>query len=128
MAALQLESERQGPALVVTIVGDLDIVTSRNFDDFLKKARREHSHIVLDLAGVDFMDTSALAVIVGHWKSLTEAGGSLALASARYRSTRTLWITGLASRLPLYDLVEDAVKAVSGGGIPGTGQGGRRQH
>jgi hypothetical protein len=41
------------------------------------------------------MDTGSLAVIVGHWKQVTAAGGTLALAGARYRYTKTLWITGL---------------------------------
>jgi anti-sigma B factor antagonist len=113
--ALRLASERRGPGLVVTVQGDLDIVTSRQFDDFLTKARRELGNIVLDLAGVDFMDTSSLAVIVSHWKKLTAQGGSLALAGARYRYTKTLWITGLAHRLPLYDTADDAIAALSAG-------------
>ena len=49
------------------------------------------------------MDTSCLAVIVGHWKKLAARGGTLALAGARYRYTKTLWITGLADRLPMFE-------------------------
>jgi anti-anti-sigma regulatory factor len=67
--------------------------------------------IILDLAEVDFMDTSALAVIVGHWKKLNAEGGTLILAGARYRYTKSLWITGLADRLPLYDTAELAIAA-----------------
>jgi anti-sigma B factor antagonist len=55
-------------------------------------------------------------VIVGHWKQLTAAGGTLILAGARYRYTKTLWITGLAERLPLYDTVEEALAAGSEAG------------
>ncbi len=113
MDALRLASERRGPGLVVTVQGDLDIVTSRQFDDFLTQARREQVSIVLDLSGVDFMDTSSLAVIVSHWKKLTSVGGTLALAGARYRYTKTLWITGLAHRLPLYDSAEEALQALA---------------
>jgi anti-sigma B factor antagonist len=39
------------------------------------------------------------------------AGGTLALAGARYRYTKALWITGLADRLPLYDTVDLALSA-----------------
>jgi anti-anti-sigma factor len=111
--ALRLASQFHGASLVVTIQGDLDIVTSQQFDDYLAQARRQHSHIILDLSGVEFMDTSSLAVIVSHWKALTSQAGTLALAGARYRQTKTLWITGLAQRLPLYDSVEDAARAAS---------------
>ena len=109
MAELRLSSERRGDSLVVAVGGELDIVTSRQLDEHLTRARREHRRIVLDLTAVDFMDTSSLAVIVGHWKRLQAAGGTLVLAGARYRYTKTLWITGLADRLPLYDTVDEAL-------------------
>ena len=108
---LWLSAEQRGSLMVVTIRGDLDIVSSGRFDDCLKQARAVSKRILLDLAGVDFMDTSALAVIVGHWKKLKAEGGTLVLAGARYRYTKSLWITGLADRLPLYDSVELAIAA-----------------
>jgi stage II sporulation protein AA (anti-sigma F factor antagonist) len=116
--ALRLDSEFQGATLVITVQGDLDIVTSEQFDEYLAQARQQHSHLVLDLSGVEFMDTSSLAVIVSHWKALTSHGGTLALAGARYRQTKTLWITGLAQRLPLYDSVADAVQAAPPAAAP----------
>ncbi len=115
MDALRLASESRGASLIVTVAGDLDIVASQQFDDYLGSARRRSSHIILDLSAVDFMDTSSLAVIVSHWKALTSAGGTLALAGARYRQTKTLWITGLAQRLPLYASVDEAAEAAAAG-------------
>lgn len=111
MEGLELSSEPRGGSLIVVIRGDLDVVTGREFDEYLTVARRDHDRIVLDLSAVDFMDTSALAVIVGHWKGLVAAGGTLCLAGPRYRYTKSLWITGLADRLPLYDTVDKAVAA-----------------
>jgi anti-anti-sigma factor len=108
---LWLSAEQHGSVTVVTIRGDLDIVSSGRFDDCLKQARAASKRIILDLAGVDFMDTSALAVIVGHWKKLKAENGTLILAGARYRYTKSLWITGLADRLPLYDTAELAIAA-----------------
>jgi anti-anti-sigma factor len=107
----QLSWQARGGVCVVKPVGDLDIVTSRQLDEGLSQVRKAHKQIVLDLSAVDFMDTSSLAVIVGHWKSVEEVGGSLALAGARYQSTKSLWITGLADRIPLYQSVEVAIGA-----------------
>jgi len=109
----QIAWQARGDACVVEIRGDLDIVTSRQLDDVLSQVRKSSRLVVLDLSGVEFMDTSSLAVIVGHWKSLEETGGSLALAGARYQSTKSLWITGLADRIPLHDNVEAAVRAIT---------------
>jgi anti-sigma B factor antagonist/stage II sporulation protein AA (anti-sigma F factor antagonist) len=109
VTVLRLSSQRRGDIVVVAVGGELDLVTSRELDEHLTRARRERNKIILDLAEVEFMDTSSLAVIVGHWKRLQAAGGSLVLAGARYRYTKTLWITGLADRLPMYDSVEAAL-------------------
>jgi anti-sigma B factor antagonist len=114
---IRISSERRDGFAVVAVSGELDIVTSRNFDECLADVRRDDMHIIVDLSAVDFMDTGSLAVIVGHWKQVTAAGGTLALAGARYRYTKTLWITGLADRLPMYDSVDAAVAA----GAAGTG-------
>jgi len=114
---IRISSQRRDGFAVVTVSGELDIVTSRRFDECLAKVRRDADHVIIDLSAVDFMDTASLAVIVGHWKQLTAAGGTLALAGARYRYTKTLWITGLADRLPLYESVDAAVAA----GRAGTG-------
>ena len=109
--AVWLSSESRGDSMVVTVRGDLDIVTSPQLDECLSQAQGRHNRLILDLSGVDFLDTSALAVIVGHWKRVESAGGMLALAGARYRYTKTLWITGLADRLTLYDTVEQGLAA-----------------
>jgi anti-sigma B factor antagonist len=97
--------------MVITIRGDLDIVTSPQLDECLTSAEGTHIRIILDLTDVDFLDTSALAVIVGHWKKAEAAGGTLALAGARYRYTKTLWITGLADKLTLYKTADEGVLA-----------------
>jgi anti-sigma B factor antagonist len=111
--ALELSSYREADVTVVAATGDLDIVTSPRLDGSLTEARRASGNVILDLSAVDFMDTSCLAVIVGHWKKLAARGGMLALAGARYRYTKTLWITGLADRLPMFETVAEAVAACS---------------
>ncbi|HEX3489372.1 MAG TPA: STAS domain-containing protein [Streptosporangiaceae bacterium] len=119
MQVLELSSQHLGGAVVVAAVGDLDILTSPRLDSSLTEARRDTAAVILDLSAVDFMDTSSLAVIVGHWKKLTARGGTLALAGARYRYTKTLWITGLAERLPMFDTVAEAVAASTPPADPG---------
>jgi anti-sigma B factor antagonist len=114
---IRISSQQRDGFAIVAVSGELDIVTSRRFDEFLAEVRQDANHLIIDLSAVDFMDTGSLAVIVGHWKQATAAGGTLALAGARYRYTKTLWITGLADRLPLYESVDAAVAA----GRAGTG-------
>ena len=118
--------ERHGDSIVVSICGELDVVSKQRFEDCVSEAAAESDRVVLDLSQVDFMDTTALAVIVGHWRRLVAAGGTFRIAGARYRYVKALWITGLADRLPMYDTVDEALAddgpgAASG---PGTSQPG----
>ena len=97
--------------MVASVEGELDVTSSQRFDDCLAEAAATSDRIILDLSAVDFMDTTALAVIVGHWRRQVEAGGLFFLAGARYRYTKALWITGLADRLPMYNTVDEALAA-----------------
>ena len=113
MAELSFSTEPRGASVVVSVRGELDITSRQRFDDCLSEAAASSDRVVLDLSAVDFMDTSALAVIVGHWRRQVAAGGMLLLAGARYRYTRALWITGLADRLPMHDTVGEALAALA---------------
>ena len=108
-----LSAESRGDTVIIAISGDLDIVTSPQLDECLTQAEADHNTIILDFGEVSFLDTSALAVIVGHWKKAEARGGALALANARYRYTKTLWITGLADKLTLYDSVDVGLAALA---------------
>ncbi|GAB3990136.1 hypothetical protein GCM10029978_117210 [Actinoallomurus acanthiterrae] len=111
MAALELSSSRHGDRTVLGISGELDIISRAELITCLDKVIKEHGgKIILDLTGLDFMDTSALSTVVSYWKRLTATeDGYLALAGAKYRTARVLWITGLAQRLPMYDDVAAAL-------------------
>ena len=113
MEGASLSAESRGDTVIITISGDLDIVTRPQLDECLTQAEADHTRIILDLGEVSFLDTSALAVIVGHWKKAEARGGTLALARARYRYTKTLWITGLADKLTLYDTVDAGLAALA---------------
>jgi anti-sigma B factor antagonist len=124
VAELRLSMEPRDAGVIVAVRGELDVVTSQQFDDYLSEAGAGHGRVVLDLSGVDFMDTTALAVIVSHWRRHVEAGGMFLLAGARYRYTKALWITGLADRLPMYDTVDEAVSAMPSAGAESEGGAG----
>ena len=116
MAELRFSMEAHGAAVVVSAHGELDITSSQRFDDRLSEATAASDQVILDMSAVDFMDTTALAVIVTHWRRAAEEGGVFLLAGARYRYTKALWITGLADRLPMYDTVDEALAALAGSG------------
>jgi anti-sigma B factor antagonist len=121
MEEFRLSSESRDSVAIVTVSGYLDVTTRGELDEHLTDARRQKRWVILDLAGVRFMDTSSLAVIVSHWRKLEAIGGRLMLAGAQQRYIKALWITGLASRMSLYD---DVGKAIAAAGPAETGHSG----
>jgi anti-sigma B factor antagonist len=109
VAEISFSTELHDASVVVSVQGELDVTSSQRFDDCLSEAGERAGHVILDLSRVDFMDTTALAVIVGHWRRQLAAGGTFRLAGARYRYIKALWITGLADRLPMFDSVDEAL-------------------
>jgi len=116
VAELRFAMEPHGASVVVGVQGELDVTSSQRFDDCLSEAAAASDRVILDMSKVDFMDTTALAVIVAHWRRQADEGGAFLLAGARYRYTKALWITGLADRLPMYDTAEEALAALAGTG------------
>ncbi|MCW2941404.1 MAG: sle [Actinomycetia bacterium] len=85
-----------GLLAVLTITGELDVLTS----DALRSAAitvadNGHPHLILDLIGVPHCDSSGLSALIGIYRHLQGANGSLILAAPPDRMTRMLDLTGI---------------------------------
>jgi anti-sigma B factor antagonist len=109
-SALSLNSTTVDGVVVVEVHGILDATTREQFAAYLADAAAKHGpHMILDLAGVTFMDSRALGLIVHHWQQNTAARGRFALVGVEYSKSKVMWVTGLAGRLPMFDTVGDAL-------------------
>ncbi|MFJ4622933.1 STAS domain-containing protein [Streptomyces sp. NPDC088812] len=81
-------------------------------------------HLVLDLAQVDFLDSTGLSTLIGLWHAAEGAGGSLVLAAVPNRLERRITTTGLSLILPVHATVADAPSGRGTDGSPGGADGG----
>lgn len=65
--------------------------------------------VVLDLAGVDIMNSSGLGMLIGSASTLKNAGGSLKLACASEKILALIKITKLSTLFEHFDSVKAAV-------------------
>ena len=64
--------------------------------------------IVVDLSGVDFMDSSGLGSLIGCLKTTRQAGGDLRIAAPTKQVVMVLQLSNLDRVLKTYDTAEDA--------------------
>ena len=111
-AAMQLRSEVSELAgwTVVSLYGELDVATAPTLrEQLIGLVNDGHTRLVLDLDGIDFLDSTGLGTIIGALRRTRTHGGDLRLVSTETRVTRLFEITGLDKAVPLLSSLDDAV-------------------
>lgn len=82
----------------VYVHGELDLSTAPQLREALMGLASEQGAVVtVDLAGVTFVDSTGLTVLIGGLKRLRQCGGDLNLRSPAPGTRRVLEITGLTA-------------------------------
>ena len=109
---ITVDSRAVGDWLVVDVDGEVDVFTAPKLREaILGPLADGKEKLIVNLAGVAFMDSTGLGVLVGGLKRVKEREGTLALAGAHGTVLRVLNVTGLNAVFPMYDSVETAVKS-----------------
>lgn len=96
----------------MAVVGEVDMATAFELREHLVRLIGDgHHHLVIDLAGVEFMDSTGLAVLLEVLKRVHDHAGSLRLVCTREPILKILRVTGLDQLLPVYDDVFAAALA-----------------
>ncbi len=92
------------------ISGSLDIATSPTVRASLLEASASGDHrIIVDLANVDFLDSTGLGALIGAQRRAKEFDGEVRLVVKEGQIVRLLRITGLLKVFAVYNTLEDAV-------------------
>ncbi len=101
--------EKRDGATVVALAGELDLY---NADDvrtaLLDACADEPSVLVVDLAAVTFIDSTALGVLIEARSRLADRGG-FRLAAPGMETRRALEVSGLDRHFSIFDTVADAI-------------------
>ena len=111
MHGLQMECRPRGPDVVVLeLHGEASVSTGRTLSGFLEEVIDQgYRQLLIDMAEVTYLDSSALGALVGSYKKLTERGGTLLLVSPSPLVQRVLQISRLDRLFNVCDTEQQAL-------------------
>ena len=106
MPTLQFETTRNGTVAVIAATGELDLSGAQVLDSELERLQADPGlgTVVLDLRGLEFMDSSGLRLVVLADMRAREAGRRFVLVRGPETVHRVFEITRMSERL---DFVAD---------------------
>ena len=103
--------EEVGAAYVVRLGGELDLYNAGQVRTALVDASaKAPERIVVDLGEVEFIDSTALGILIETRSKLDNQGGFL-LAAPRLETRRALQISGLDKIFAVHETVAEALSA-----------------
>jgi anti-sigma B factor antagonist len=100
---LDIDVDYDGGHAVVSLTGEVDAYNTALLREHLTAlAAAGHHRIALDLAAMDFCDSSGLGVLVGAVKRAAAGGGGVTLFAAPEYFLAILRVTGLSRVLPAF--------------------------
>jgi anti-sigma B factor antagonist len=113
-AAVKIESRVQGPVAVVALSGRLTVndnpgVLKEAVADVVRQGAR---HVILDLAGVNYIDSTRLGELIAAHVTVSRLGSHLKLAATPARVVELLTLAGLGDVFERFASVEAAVASL----------------
>ena len=113
MAELDVKERQAGDVTILDLSGEVRIgegaVALR--DSIRNLADQGKKKVLLNLAGVKYMDSTGVGELIANYTTVTRGGGQLKLLSLTERIQNLLVITKLLTVFDAYDNEADALKS-----------------
>ncbi len=112
---MKITHEERPPFTILHLEGNLGVQSA----PILKSTVNGHLqagrvHLVLDLAGLDFLDSIGLTTLVGIWTTLHRLQGSLRVCGVRGPVLRVFQLTRVEKAIPLFSDLSAALATPPG--------------
>jgi anti-sigma B factor antagonist len=99
---------------ILILDGEIDVYTAPRVKSSLVELVNEGKYkIIVDLNGIDFMDSSGLGVLVGGLKRVKPHQGVISIVCSKEKILKIFKITGLTKVFPIFDSQEEALKNIA---------------
>ena len=107
---MEVSTVSHGHAMVIAITGRLDSATAPQLETRIFDLIAEgHRRLIVDLAGLGYISSAGLRVLLVSAKRLKTEGGRLFLAAPRAMVSQVLGISGFSEMLETCATLEEAL-------------------
>jgi anti-sigma B factor antagonist len=111
MFGVDLSTRECDGHVVVVLCGQLDIADAASVAAAFAAVAAREPQIIVDLAGLQFIDSSGVAALARGRKHARDAGGDLLLAAPQHQVLRVLTLTRLIDVFPVHTSVDEAARS-----------------
>jgi anti-sigma B factor antagonist len=109
---LSVVTRREGIHTVISVTGEVDVYTAPTLREQLNELVADGEyHLIVDMGGVDFLDSTGLGVLVGGLKRARSHDGTLQLVCDQEKILKVFRITGLTKVFPIHASLDQALAA-----------------
>jgi anti-anti-sigma factor len=101
-------------AVVLRLRGELDLATVSELSEQLGRAEHDASVVVVDLSGLEFMDSTGVSVLANTDRRARERGRRFVVVRGGRQVQRVLELTGLDRCLEIVDCARDVSVTADG--------------
>lgn len=108
------DAATDGKPQVIVLEGTVDVDTAPQLkQQMITLLESDQSEIILDVSKVEYLDSTALGVIIGGCKRCREKNGDLAVVCPDPRIRRVFEITGLDKIFPVKNTLVEAQESLA---------------
>jgi anti-anti-sigma factor len=111
---LDLTRTEDGARILITLQGVANLRSTADLKRMLSEATEDAGirQVVLDMSGVEMLDSAVLGILLAHHQKLQRRGGELVLLSPSEEMSDLLAMTDLEQLIPVYTTQDEIPSAV----------------
>jgi anti-sigma B factor antagonist len=115
MARVDLSTRGHDGQVVVELRGELDLADAASIATALRGVVARQAKIIVDMAGLQYIDSSGVAALAHARRHARQAGGDVVLAAPQRQVARMLSLTRLIDAFSVHASVDEAAGGTTGG-------------
>lgn len=111
---MEIKIDNENKILIIKLLEEIDHHSCeyiRRRTDF-EISRYKPKKVIIDLEGVEFMDSSGIGMILGRYKNVIRNNGQMGVINVCTNVKRIFEMSGMFKIISLYESIDDVVKTV----------------